>query len=433
MRHASRHRCLRHCWHSATASSALPSSHRRRPSLLIQNITLIDGTGAAPRSAVDIVLRDGRVASVAPTGEATADLTLNGRGLFALPGLTDAHVHLSGMPWAERAEQLRRMLQGGVTMVYDVASDLRNTSDLARAALVGEIQSPTIHYAALFAGPAFFTDPRVVATSRGYRPGEAPWNREIAPDTDLVRAVAEARGAGATSLKLYAALDGATVRRIGDEAKRQNVRLIAHSTVFPAKPSDLIAAGVKMLAHTAYLVWEGSPPTPDFPKRARGDFAGVPADGPVMTSLLRSMRDNDVTLNPTLWIFAEGHGKDDMSNLRTPWMNAVTRRAQEMGVTIAAGVDSLFEAGDPLPLIHKEMEVLVRGAGLTPLQAVTSATKGAAHAIGVDDVRGTVAVGKIADLLLVDADPSVDIHNTRRIRYVIKDGRIVHTTSAKRP
>jgi len=209
-------------------------------SLSIRNVTVIDGNGGPPQSAVNVLLKDGRVASVGRDA-VDADVTIDGRGLFVMPGLTDAHVHLSGMPWAERAEQLKRVLRGGVTMVYDVASDLRNTSDLSRAALTGEIESPAIYYAALFAGPAFFTDPRVVSTSRGYRPGDAPWNREIAPDTDLVRAVAEARGAGATSIKLYAALDAATVRRIGDEAKRQNVRLIAHATVFPARPSDLVA------------------------------------------------------------------------------------------------------------------------------------------------------------------------------------------------
>ena len=399
------------------------------PSLLIRNVTLIDGNGGPPRAGVNVSIRDGRIASIG-TEPADALLTIDGRGLFAMPGLTDAHVHLSGLAWAERAEQLKRVLRGGVTMVYDVASDLRNTSDLSRASLTGEIEAPTIHYAALFAGPAFFTDPRVVSTSRGFRPGDAPWNREIGPATDLVRAIAEARGAGATSIKLYAALDGPTVRRIGEEAKRQQVRLIAHSTVFPAKPSDLVAAGVKMLAHTAYLVWEGTPPTPDFTKRARGDFAGVPPDSPVITRLLQSMKANDVTLNPTLWIFAEGTPKDDMSAARVAWQNAVTRHAQDMGVVIAAGVDSLTAPGDPLPLIHKELEVEVSGAKLTPLQAITSATRGAAHAIGVDDVRGTVAPGKIADLLIVDADPSLDIRNTRRIRFVIKDGRIVHSQPA---
>jgi imidazolonepropionase-like amidohydrolase len=396
------------------------------PALLIRNVTVIDGNGGPPRAGMNIVMRDGRIASVS-ADPADAAVTIDGRGLFALPGLTDAHVHLSGLPWEERAAQLRRVLNGGVTMIYDVASDLRQTSDLSRASLVDEIEAPEIHYAALFAGPAFFTDPRVVSTSRGYRPGDAPWNREIRPDTDLVRAVAEARGAGATSIKLYAALDAPTVRRIGDEAKRQHVRLIAHATVFPAKPSDLVAAGVKMLAHTAYLVWEGTPANPDFPKRARGDFAGVPADGPVMTKLLQSMKDNDVVLNPTLWIFAEGPAKDDMSALRTPWMNAVTKRAQDMGIVIAAGVDSLTTAGDPLPMIHRELEVMVTGAKLTPLQAITAATRGAAHAIGNDDTHGTLAAGKVADVLLVDADPSADIRNTRRIRYVIKDGRIVRT------
>ncbi|MCC7178785.1 MAG: amidohydrolase family protein [Acidobacteria bacterium] len=401
------------------------------PSLLIRNVTLVDGNGGTPRSGVNVLLREGLVASVTSAATEEAALTLDGRGLFLLPGLTDAHVHLSGMSWTERTAQLKRVLQGGVTMVYDVASDLRNTSDLARAALVGEIESPTILYAALFAGPAFFTDPRVVATSRGYRPGDAPWNREIAPGTDLVRAVAEARGAGATSIKLYAALDAATVRRIGEEATRQDVRLIAHSTVFPARPSDLVAAGVKYLAHAAYLAWEGSPPTPDFPRRARGDFAGVPADGPVMTRLLQSMKDNDVALNPTLWIFAEGPGKDDLASLRTPWMFAVTKRAQEMGVTLAAGVDSLTAPGDPLPMIHKELEVMVAGAGLTPLQVITAATRGAAHALGVDDQRGTVAPGKVADLLLVGADPTVNIRATRLIRHVIKAGRIVHSAAPR--
>jgi imidazolonepropionase-like amidohydrolase len=394
------------------------------PPLLIRSVTLIDGNGGALQSGVNILLKDGKVSSIGRDA-VDADLTIDGRGLYAMPGLTDAHVHLSGLPWAERAEQLKRVLRGGVTTVYDVASDLRNTSDLSRAALTGEIESPAIYYAALFAGPAFFTDPRVVSTSRGYRPGDAPWNREITRDTDLVRAVAEARGAGATSIKLYAALDAATVRRIGEEAKRQNVRLIAHATVFPAKPSDLIAAGVKMLAHTAYLVWEGTPPSPDFPQRARGDFAGVPADGPVMTRLLQSMKDNDVTLNPTLWIFAEGTPKDDLSAARTAWMNTVTKRAQEMGVVIAAGVDSLTTPGDPLPLLHKELEIMVTGAKLTPLQAITAATRGAAHAIGIDDAAGTLTAGKVADLLVVDRDPSADIRNTRRIRYVIKAGRIV--------
>jgi len=409
----------------------IAQSRPQPASLLIRSVTLIDGTGRAPQAGSNVLVRDGRIVSVGSVASA-ADVTIDGSGLFALPGLIDAHVHLSGGPRAETVAALARVLRGGVTTVFDMAGDVRTTSDLSRAAFAGEIESPTIGYVSLFAGPAFFTDRRVVAASLGYRPGDAPWNREITGETDLVRAVAEARGAGATTIKLYAALDAETVRRIGVEAARQHVRLVAHATVFPAKPSDLIAAGVKMLAHAPYLVWEGMPASADFPKRARGEFAAVPADGPVMTALLQSMKDHDVALNPTLWIFADGPAKDDLAAVRTPWMNAVTKRAQDLGVTIAAGVDDMVSDRDPLPLLHRELETLVAGAKLTPLQAIVAATGGAAHAIGMDDVRGTVAAGHAADLVLVDADPAADIRNTRRIRYVIKDGRIVRAEAGTR-
>jgi len=401
------------------------------PSLLIRGVTVIDGSGGAPRAGASVFVRDGRIASIGQDAP-DADLTIDGRSLFAVPGLIDAHVHLSGGPRAEVVERLSRVLRGGVTTVFDMAGDVRMTSDLARESLAGDIDSPAIGYASLFAGPAFFTDPRVVAASLGYRPGDAPWNREISSGTDLVHAVAEARGAGATTIKLYAALDAPTVRRIGEEAARQHVRLVAHATVFPAKPSDLVGAGVKMLAHAAYLVWEGMPPSADFSKRARGDFAAVPADGAAMTALLQSMRQRDVALNPTLWIFSNGPAKDDLAAVRTPWMNAVTKRAQELGVTIAAGVDDMMSDRDPLPLLHRELEALVQGATLTPMQALVAATSGAAHAIGIDDERGTLAPGKIADILVVDADPAIDIRNTRRIRYVIKGGRLVRGDGALR-
>src|SRR5581483_6502321 len=190
-------------------------------------------------------------------------------GRVLIPGLFDAHVHLSGMSWEQRVPQLKRFLDEGITTVWDVAGDVRQTSDLARAELAGEIESPAIEYAALMAGPAFFTDPRVVASSLGFVAGQAPWAASVTADTDVVRVVAAARGAGASAIKLYAALDAAAVNRIADEARRQQMRLIAHATVFPAKPSDLVNAGVNVLAHAAYLVWEGSPPTAEYTQRAK--------------------------------------------------------------------------------------------------------------------------------------------------------------------
>ena len=406
---------------------AVPLSAQRqaRPpaTLLIRNVSVIDGTGAAARQS-DVLVRDGIVAGfAAPAGE-TPTTVIDGAGQFLTPGLMDAHVHLSGDTFGEAAASLATALKGGVTTVFDVAGDTRLSGDLARASLAREIATPTVYYSALFGGAEFMKDPRVIGASLGYITGTAPWQQQIDATTDVAAAVAMARGTGAQAIKLYAALDAATVKRIGVEAAKQHIRLIAHGNVFPAKASDLIDAGVKYLAHAPYLVWDAMPPSTDFTKRAAGDFAAVPADGPAMTTLLKKMKEHDVALNPTLWVLAEGGAKADPSGLRNAWSNTFTRQAQQLGVTISAGVDSLLSNSDTLPMIHRELEMLV-AAGLTPLQAITAATHGAAHGIGVDGERGSIAIGQRADFLLLSKDPTTDIRNTRAIVRVIKDGKVV--------
>ncbi len=411
----------------AGASGASTASGRaRRPvALLVSDVSLIDGTGAPLRAHVSLLLRDGRISRIVGAGEAPppADSVIDAHGAYAIPGLVDAHVHIGTMPWAREAEQLARALRGGITGVFDMAGDTRSTGDLARAVAAGEIDGPSVYYVALMAGPAFFTDPRVLRSSLGYAAGTAPWMQSITAQTDLVQAVAVARGTGAVAIKLYAALDGALAARVAAEAKRQGLRTVAHATTFPGRPSELVDGGVDILAHAPYLVWEGSPPTDSFPKRARGDFLGVAAQSPAIERLLARMRDRGTMLNPTVWIFEEGQPVDSVSRARAPWMYAVTKRAAALGVPIVAGTDGLFGVrGDSLPALHRELELLVTRGGLTPMQAIVSATRNGARAIGVERTSGTLEEGKAADLLLLDANPLDDITATRRIRAVIKAG-----------
>jgi imidazolonepropionase-like amidohydrolase len=404
--------------------------------LVINDVTLIDGTGAPPRTGVRLILQDGRVASVAAAGAGAgpaAARVIDGRGLVAIPGLIDAHVHVFGDPRAEQLDALRRTLLGGVTAVWDLAGDARNVGEFSREALAGEIESPAIYYAALVAGPAFFSDPRVAAASAGYRPGDAPWARALTLDVDLAQALAEAHGTGANALKIYAALDAATVRRVVAEARRQHLRTVAHGTVFPARPSDLVEAGVDMLAHAAYLVWEGSPPSIEYQKRAQGDFAGVPPDSPAIDRLLRAMHDHHVALNPTLAVFADWPPTDPLAPQRSRWGAAVTRRARELGVTIVAGSDNMAERRFELPTLHRELELLVGTAGLTPLEALTAATGNAADVMGIAGDRGTLTPGRLADVVLLEGNPADDIRNTRRIAYVIKSGALVREPVAGKP
>jgi imidazolonepropionase-like amidohydrolase len=109
---------------------------------------------------------------------------------------------------------------------------------------------------------------------------------------------------------------------------------------------------------------------------------------------------------------------------------AIARAAHRRGVTIIAGTDTLG-SGDTdadsltLPNLHRELELLVTLAGLTPEEALAGATRDAAAVLGAGRFRGTVEVGKLADLVVLRSNPLRDIRNTRSIQLVVKRGRVI--------
>ncbi len=115
---------------------------------------------------------------------------------------------------------------------------------------------------------------------------------------------------------------------------------------------------------------------------------------------------------------------------------AVASAAHRRGVTVVAGTDTLgsADAGSlTLPNLHQELELLVTLAGLNPAEALESATRHAAEVLGAGRVRGTVEVGKLADLVVLRRDPLLDIRNTRSIELVMKRGRVVRNLSPHDP
>jgi imidazolonepropionase-like amidohydrolase len=408
---------------ATTATLAVAQAPRR---VILRDVTVIPGDTSAPKPRMDVIIRDSLIVAIEAMGRTTAtprDSVINGRGLFAMPGLIDSHVHITGGTVEEGKPMLRSALRGGVTSVLDIAGSLPVAAGLDSLVRLGKIPGPNIVYPALFAGPPFYTDARARLSAGGYTPGTAPWGKAISDSTNIAAAVAAAKKLGARYLKLYAALDSATIFRIMAEAKKQGMRTAAHATTFPAKPSDLSAAGVEILMHAPYLAWEGSPRSNDFGARTRGDFRGVPADSKVMDDLLTRMAKNGTALNPTFFVF-EG-GRDTLSAIRMQWSFEITRRALSKGVRIVSGTDGLFnERRDSLPGIHRELELLVYGANFTPLEAIRSVAENGAWATGLPK-RGVLRAGMIADVLLLGADPTVDIRNTRAIRAVFQSGRAV--------
>lgn len=410
------------------------------PPLVLTHAGVIDGTGARVARDTTIVIGNGHIQAVYPSGSRPLPehaRVENLRGRYVMPGLIDAHVHLTGAePDAAHYQPLlHALLLGGVTAVRDMAGDDRLLAYLARQANSDAMPSPDLFYVALMAGPSFFAeDRRAQAASAGAPLGFAPWMQAIAATTNLPLAVAEAKGTGASALKLYANLPASLVAAITAEAHRQGLRVYTHATVFPASPGDVVAAGADTISHSAYLVWEAAPHVPDdYRMRAQGDFAHVKPDAAPILALFKAMRQRGTILDATLRVFQQeaAHRPGAVGAGIMPWSYAVTRLAHERGVLVDAGTDSTgLPSGahgpdlEALPTVHDEMALLVEHCGFTPLEAIQAATQIGAAALGQTAERGTITPGKAADLVVLTADPSRDIHNTTKIAYVIKNGQI---------
>lgn len=126
---------------------------------------------------------------------------------------------------------------------------------------------------------------------------------------------------------------------------------------------------------------------------------------------------------------AEHRAKDVSANILA-WTYAVTKLAHEYGVAIDTGTDSEgFEDGadgspnlKTMPVVHAEMALLVEHCGFTPIEAIHAATQIGAMALGQSATRGTIASGMRADLVVLTADPTRNIHNTTKIAFVVKNG-----------
>lgn len=434
------------------------------PPRALTGATLIDGRGGAPVSNANVILRDGKIdcagsASLCPAPEGI-DVT-DVHGLWITPGLIDAHVHFSQTGWADgRPDSIdvrgthpyelveadlktnperygRSYLCSGVTAVYDVggyAWTLRLHDRFETNTLVPHVDA---------AGPLLSTLDHWLNL-----PAERQFMvlKDEASARDGVRYLAS-QGAHAVKVwyivnppNLTVEASAAAVTAAGDEARKHNLPLIVHATGL-AEAKAALRAGATLLVHSV----TDQPVDQEFLDLAKRNGTILIPTLTVPRGYVRQLRS---AVEHTPVVIDDPNGCVDKSTIariaETPTApttgtpESLARRddrttkaeqiaAQNLKALVAAGIPIATgtDAGNPLtlhgPAIYAEMETMQKD-GMTPMQIIISSTAIAARAMRRETEFGTVEKGKDADLVIVAADPSADIANMRKIRYVVRGG-----------
>jgi imidazolonepropionase-like amidohydrolase len=419
--------------------------------------TLIDGTGGPPLTDGVIVVRQGRIESVGPRAafelpKKTREVNVTGR--WIIPGLIDAHSHLA--PAANWAPS--RYLAWGVTTLRDVHGDLNKILHIRKRANVGQGNNPRVYAAgAMIDGlPATYSD--AVAVNR---------------ENDARKAVDRLVSAGTDLIKVYTHVDAALLRAIVDEAHAFNLSVTGHIGMTDALTAA--KAGISAIEHMSGVPEAASKdPSGLFAAHYRGFFPGWTAserswadlDSVALTRVATRLAEQKVTVIPTLVLHETLSRLDDPAVLHDPALadvpdaqlkewdvgNLIARagwtatdfasfrrsRPQQdfflrvfaaAGGRIAAGTDASNQLLVPGYSEHREMELLVH-AGLSPREALRSATRNGAVLLGVDSL-GLLAPGKAADLVVLTKDPLADIRNSRAIQSVMIRGRLLDADSIR--
>jgi len=395
--------------------------------LALTDASLIDANNPTPLTHQTMLISAGKILAIFSTGSRPlpdSAVVIALKGKFLLPGLIDSHVHMATDPSVtdnrtHTLDVLQRMLYSGITTVRDMAGDARTLAGLARDAKLGDIPSPDIYYSALMAGPVFFSDPRTATSTQGDAPGKTPYMLAVTDTTNLTLAIARAKGCGATGIKLYANLSAGLVSKIVAEANKQGMIVWGHAWLQDAIPSDLVNAGVSSISHAALVVHETVGNIPSSWKKAPHDAKFWDDSIPDLTRLFNLMKTHHTILDATLLTYKQWGERDPSMRWDYEISKRIAARAYKAGVTICAGTDD-----DQEEFVQSEMRLLVSDAGFTPIDAIIAATRNSAAALHLEQTRGTLSPGKIADLLVLDKNPLENIDNIKSVFLVVKDGRV---------
>jgi imidazolonepropionase-like amidohydrolase len=419
--------------------------------LVLQNVTVVDVRTGALQPEQTVILERNHINSVGPSKLAKYPrkaASVNCRGLFLIPGLWDMHVHLVFGDWFPGAQDISLPLfvANGVTSVRDMGSELDVVQAWRNEIEEGRMLGPRI----LTPGPML----------DGPKP-RFPSSLATATPDDARRAVADLKRRGADFIKLQSLIPREAVFAIAEEAKKQEIAFEGH-VPDAVRASEMSEAGMKSFEHLIGIFEGSSPAEDDFMKgnKTEGKFlatydvtraaalAAILAKnqtwqcptlvwerGGNLVDVSDFSKDTRLKYVPASWKsktwkrftdeITQGYGADDLVTRK----RFIEKELEVVGMLHKTGV--LFLAGTDTPAgvhifpgysLHEELLRFV-AAGFTPLEALQTATINPARFFGMEDQTGTVEKGKLADLVLLSANPLEDIANTQKIAAVILNGR----------
>jgi Tol biopolymer transport system component len=406
----------------ATESIAAPLTWRRtNPTrrLVVHAARLWDGATSQARADVDVVISGHRITRVVAHSQALhRDSVVDGTGLTVMPGLADAHAHL-GFGTGEALG--RTWLAYGITTVRDPASDPFRIRERREAVESG-----------VRIGPRELATGRIFDGERIYY----GFNNAITAGAQLGQELERAAAFQFDLIKTYVRLPDALQRRIIAFAHERGIPVSSHE-LYPA-----VAFGADHLEHIRGTSRRGYSPKVTALYRSYQDvIALLTASGMSITPTIGIQggffalvaKDPSILDDPRL---AAAYGKAYVDELKrraggpSPFASTAAmiasqgetvRRVVQGGGRVIAGTDApIIPYGLSL---HTELSHYVDG-GLTPVEALRTATSGFAKAMGLEDQLGTIAVGRVADLILVEGDPLTRIADARRVKVVVKNGDV---------
>ena len=415
--------------------------------LAIVGATLIEVNGKSNIADAVVIIEGGRVKAVGPRAKVRpprgAEI-IDARGKYLIPGLIDTHTHSAYDGKDSWLSQ--RFLAAGITTVLDTGS-LPPVYEFKRRIAQGELQGPRT----LVCGPMITGEPVAFPSSETVK----------TPD-EARRAVDSRAAAGADLVKTHAQLAPDALRAAIDEAHKKGLRTISHTGRTTAL--EAVLAGTNILTHLVGVP-DAAAPNPERIRTAHStNFVGgwvtsslawLEADQAKLDTLIREMVSRRVAYSPTLSIhhtiaFArdrdafreaaamsnppeatlkewEGLAKQpiDLAPFKKAWpvMQQFVKRFYDAGGMLIVGTDTAAVYQAPGLSAHEEMRLMVE-LGVPALDALRAGTINGARALGIERETGSIEPGKMADIVIIDADPLADINNTRKIAQVIKGGMV---------